>query len=218
MDIKATNLIRGTISCIIEHNGFLFELSNGGQASFFSFRPDLTDKYMRDAVINQDKAFAESYSYLVKEYSQEVLENLWEELYNAARIIRKEGVGFDPAYGYIDNNTILSIIEHKLIQQSVKDNMLDNCEWVYVVGNAKEGKYKIGMTRRSPEKRINEFSPLLPFKTEIFALCPTTNAYELEKELHGKFRNNRTNGEWFNLSLGELVYMRSMSISEAGWK
>jgi len=80
--------------------------------------------------------------------------------------------------------------------------------WVYVVGNEELGLYKIGMTMRDViDDRINEFRPKLPFSTKLFAGIRAPSARKYEAELHKKFKDKRTNGEWFRLSKKDIAWL-----------
>ena len=72
--------------------------------------------------------------------------------------------------------------------------------YVYVIQDISHTKrYKIGRTSH-PATRINSFGVELPFETEIVAILRTTNAVDLERDLHNQFATSRTQGEWFDLT------------------
>src|SRR5882762_6222083 len=68
--------------------------------------------------------------------------------------------------------------------------------YVYLIGAAKFGWYKIGMAK-TPEVRIGNLGILLPFKVQIIAIWKTTNKALLESEMHKKYGKRLINGEWF---------------------
>lgn len=80
--------------------------------------------------------------------------------------------------------------------------------WVYVVGSHEEGRYKIGMTRRRPRKRLAEFTPKLPFETELICAIKSDDPYSDEAAYHEEFQNQRENGEWFRLSEDNLRWLK----------
>jgi hypothetical protein len=82
--------------------------------------------------------------------------------------------------------------------------------WVYVV-KGQDSLYKIGLTTRTPDKRLAEFTPKLPFKTELLLAIFSRDVYRLEKELHQKLDVFRVNGEWFKLTQGQIEWLRGMS-------
>jgi len=79
--------------------------------------------------------------------------------------------------------------------------------WVYVVGSCEEGLFKIGMTTRTPSERLSEFTPKLPFETELICAIRAVDAWRFEQSLHGTFENKQTNGEWFRLNDEDLFYL-----------
>ncbi len=83
--------------------------------------------------------------------------------------------------------------------------------WVYVLYAKEVNRYKIGMTNRTPEIRIKEFSPKLPFDVEVFKTIETEDALNLESELHKMFSDLRlNNSEWFSLSNKDVEYIRGL--------
>ena len=85
--------------------------------------------------------------------------------------------------------------------------------YVYVVSNddMKEGQYKIGITRRSVEERMNELgtgaSHSFPMNIHGYVYCD--DCFAVESALHKYFADNRVNQvnprkEWFKTSLTEI--------------
>jgi hypothetical protein len=70
------------------------------------------------------------------------------------------------------------------------------------------GYYKVGVTLdTSIGRRIQQLQIGNPCKIDLVAKTGTiSNAYELEKALHKKFKGNKVRGEWFTLSEEELEY------------
>jgi hypothetical protein len=80
--------------------------------------------------------------------------------------------------------------------------------WIYVV----EGQgdlYKIGLTTRTPSKRLAEFTPKLPFPTTLLVTIPTDDVISHEKAIHERFADRRVNGEWFKLSDRDILWLRA---------
>ncbi len=86
--------------------------------------------------------------------------------------------------------------------------------YVYIISNIGsfgEDVYKIGVTRRQdPLERVRELSDAsVPFKFDVHALIFAEDAFELENQLHKKFRNKNVNAvnkrkEFFNVHLDEI--------------
>ena len=85
--------------------------------------------------------------------------------------------------------------------------------YVYVVSNddMKEGQYKIGITRRSVEERMNELgtgaSHSFPMNIHGYVYCE--DCFEVESALHKHFANQRVNQvnprkEWFKTTLQDI--------------
>ena len=88
--------------------------------------------------------------------------------------------------------------------------------YVYLYGNEAERWYKIGHSI-NPVTRTKSFDKiLLPFPCKLLHSFPATNARKAEGELHKRFSDNRTNGEWFRLSDKEKEYIFSLpTVTEA---
>ena len=80
--------------------------------------------------------------------------------------------------------------------------------FVYIIGIKELGWYKIGKTR-TPKRRLDRLSVLLPFDIVLVALFSAADHGALEAELHRRFARQRLRGEWFHLSrnaVWELVW------------
>lgn len=62
------------------------------------------------------------------------------------------------------------------------------------------GIVKVGKSKRTPTRRIAEYSPLLPFETELIHVIECDDCAAAENELHTVLENNRLRGEWFRLT------------------
>ncbi len=69
--------------------------------------------------------------------------------------------------------------------------------------------YKIGISK-NPTKRLEQISPLMPYKIELIHTIATENMKELESFLHEQLAHCRVNGEWFDLSVNELCALLNM--------
>ena len=82
--------------------------------------------------------------------------------------------------------------------------------YVYVIqSETSSPQYKIGRSK-DPVGRIKKLGVLLPFDIETIHVIETDNAVRLESDLHEEFYALRVRGEWFNLSLDDVNYLRSM--------
>lgn len=76
--------------------------------------------------------------------------------------------------------------------------MMDRSGYIYII-KADTGHYKIGRTKNVP-KRLNFFGVRLPFAIELCWSIKVDDMYRFESWLHRYFKNERVNGEWFNIS------------------
>lgn len=127
--------------------------------------------------------------------TREELKNLYQKLN-----IFFDYVGDDEVDKY--NKDKMFRIENRITTSKVRQQ-INKSGWIYIIGD-NNGLFKIGMTKRKPDERINEFSPKLPFETQLIYSEKTNDACLLEEKLHEKFSEKRVRGEWFKLTEREL--------------
>ena len=75
--------------------------------------------------------------------------------------------------------------------------------FVYLI---KGGKfYKIGLTTGKLPVRHKQIGAKLPFKSEIVHAIVTSDVEGLERHWHNHFAHKRGEGEWFNLSIEDVM-------------
>jgi len=80
--------------------------------------------------------------------------------------------------------------------------------YVYVIQDVDISKcYKIGYTNH-PATRMMNFGVQLPLKIKVIAMLITSNASALEQELHRRYADQRTRGEWFELTDRQIQEIR----------
>lgn len=79
--------------------------------------------------------------------------------------------------------------------------------YVYVL-KSDSGHYKIGKTS-DPKNRIETFGVKLPMEVKYLVLIHTNNYHRLEALLHQQYRHKRVNGEWFDLTPTDLIYLKN---------
>jgi hypothetical protein len=87
----------------------------------------------------------------------------------------------------------------------IEDLGINNRGFIYVL-NA-DPYYKIGLTKRTPEKRLAEISPKMPFEPSLCLSYQSSDVYEEEAFLHEQFADKRVNGEWFELTDDDIEYI-----------
>lgn len=66
---------------------------------------------------------------------------------------------------------------------------------------------KIGYSENeSPINRFNNFKTFAPYGSEIIGFIIISDAKEVEHALHKKYSNKRLNGEWYDLSIDEVMF------------
>lgn len=79
--------------------------------------------------------------------------------------------------------------------------------YVYLIQS--EHGYKIGRSN-NPDNRFKAFETKLPFDVELICVHKTDDMIALERRLHDRFADKRLNGEWFDLSEGDVQFIRDM--------
>lgn len=93
--------------------------------------------------------------------------------------------------------------EHHNRPTKTKSNKKNYPGWIYLL-RGENGLYKIGMTKRTPDQRLAEFSPKLPFDSLLVDTIESQDAVRLELEIHERFADKRVRGEWFALNQEDL--------------
>lgn len=84
-------------------------------------------------------------------------------------------------------------------------------ENVYVFRLVGTDFYKIGMTKNESIKdRLQSIKTYTPFQVDVTTVIKTKNALLLEKEIHKKFDSKRINGEFFELTKNDIIYLKSL--------
>lgn len=82
---------------------------------------------------------------------------------------------------------------------------------IYILKAVGQTHYKIGKTTNL-NARINQIKPALPFKTRLIHTISSNNITKAELFLHEKFKDKRTNGEWFNLSKDDVQSLQRTNV------
>jgi hypothetical protein len=93
--------------------------------------------------------------------------------------------------------------------QTCKINLPKTSGYVYLIQSPTK-YFKIGRTK-DPDDRIRTFEVKLPFEVEYVCLIKAFDMYRLEKELHEKYDNKRSNGEWFELTEADVMEIKEMA-------
>lgn len=76
---------------------------------------------------------------------------------------------------------------------------------VYLLGDwAKEGYYKIGVTKGDVEKRIKKLQTGNGGEIYLISYFETDFPFELEKMLHNRYQHTETHNEWFEMTNEEV--------------
>jgi hypothetical protein len=78
---------------------------------------------------------------------------------------------------------------------------------VYLIGE-EHGAVKIGKTI-SIIRRFRSFDTLIPYRLNLILSIEVDDMHSLELELHQKFAAKRIKGEWFNLSLADIEWVKN---------
>lgn len=83
---------------------------------------------------------------------------------------------------------------------------------VYLLHAVGTNRYKIGMTQQGRmAKRFDELSgSQAAFPVELITFIDVSDRYQVEAELHQKFKANRVHGEWFEFPRGSREAERVM--------
>lgn len=108
-------------------------------------------------------------------------------------------------------NEAIKLIATQQLSQIVKKEKKD-LHFIYLIESG--GLIKIGYTTNF-DKRIKSYET---HTTNLKILCVSKreDAFEIEKKLHNKYKENRIKGEWFNLAINELYDI--LNYINNGWQ
>ena len=70
--------------------------------------------------------------------------------------------------------------------------------YVYLIGEEEnQNQYKIGCTKKDPEKRLDELQTGNPNKLILKAYFETDKPFKLEAMLHNRYKYNNSFNEWY---------------------
>lgn len=87
---------------------------------------------------------------------------------------------------------------------------LKNRGWVYLLEAG--GMYKIGITKGDVSRRVKGIQTSCPFLISVVCSWYHEDAKGQESDLHSMFERERLVGEWFNLSLGDVEYLKRHAV------
>lgn len=117
--------------------------------------------------------------------------------------------------GIIDIRNKLYSLDRDVIKSLTEKIRLEKIEqwlsckqvpgYIYLVkGLYETPTYKIGYSK-TPKKRIRKFDVVLPFPIETTHLIKTDHMKAVEAYLHDKYKDRRSNGEWFELTPDDVA-------------
>lgn len=85
---------------------------------------------------------------------------------------------------------------------------LSKYKFVYLIKNTETQQHKIGIAT-NVENRLKQLQTGSPARLEVIHVIKTLTPFELEQELHCKYKDKRLLGEWFNLSDFEVEEIKN---------
>lgn len=94
--------------------------------------------------------------------------------------------------------TLMNMFKAKILEEVLpQDNRLR--QYVYIIENQDNGAIKIGVAQ-NVEKRLKQLQTGSVSELEmVYRSILCSNAFEVEKFMHEKFKDKHIRGEWFNL-------------------
>lgn len=72
------------------------------------------------------------------------------------------------------------------------------------------GRYKIGRTSGRLQVRIAQIQRVTPWHIELVTKIKTKDPQRVEADLHERFAAKRLAGEWFDLTPGDVAYIKAL--------
>lgn len=81
---------------------------------------------------------------------------------------------------------------------------------VYLICNAAEGIYKIGVTRSTIEKRLKQLQTGAGHELHLVYSHESDYPYYIERMLHHEYHNDNTLNEWFELDYDSVLQFKAL--------
>lgn len=137
--------------------------------------------------------------------------------FNASEAARKAGYSERTAHAMGWENLRKDEIK-SAIDEGVKEKRLSiSKDWIRVASKksnylylirAENGLVKIGISC-DVEKRLVSLNTASPVELRLLFFLEPTDARKTERNLHVRFAKKRVKGEWFNLSDGDISWIRN---------
>jgi len=163
----------------------------------------LTTKAIKEAVKSFFKIIERDITPVqVRNFSQFCIQNnvkLSDDLYVGNHFVRYQCKSCDKESELIINN-ICEECKNKSSSKTSKNIV----GYVYFIITENHNYIKIGITKKSVERRLSNIQSGNMYKLKILGYLPSDNPKKLEKKLHKHFLKFRMEGEWFNIPESKL--------------
>jgi hypothetical protein len=92
-------------------------------------------------------------------------------------------------------------------------NKMGGEDFLYFFQLGNQNIVKIGVSNKPP-KRKHDLETKLPYKLTLLKKFKFKDAYKIESLLHEHFDAQRMNGEWFQLDVKEVNYIKNMNLEK----
>ena len=132
--------------------------------------------------------------------------------YNTVSIILLNNEKGNKQFEYLKNNKNKPLWEIMTFSENYypikeKKNINKNAGYVYLLEY--NNLYKIGCSKNI-DKRLHDLEKNTPHKINLIHSIKTDNKYKLENELHQKYKDKRSKGEWFSLSDSDIQNIKNI--------
>lgn len=200
----------------LNENYFLFYINGGSEISGLRYRLNINNSLRNEMTFAFSKIVNDEYPTdtdileifnTFQHHTRTVLEKLNYYTYGneiagiSGILIAKDKVGIEHIPFFEKTEAFKSIykeIHNQKIDVENKEN------WIYLMHNPRNGYTKIGRSI-NPKKREKTLQGEDP-QTEIIAFWKVPRL--VESELHRKYETKRIRGEWFNLTISDLITIR----------
>lgn len=104
---------------------------------------------------------------------------------------------------------LYNLYSHHLESQNAKLGTQNRAGYVYLLFDHESGRCKIGRAKNW-QKRAKQFGVDLPFRSSVFHVIRCRDMVSAETMLHDRYRQYRTNGEWFALNDNQIEEIKAI--------
>ena len=121
---------------------------------------------------------------------------------------RKKGTGVSTKIKKYVEEMMIAMLKDESVNAQIMSELKQlsvSSGWIYVIKDLDNNEVKIGVTQKeNPKNRLSQYTSH-KMNIELLFIDDIEDCFELENEIHISFKNQRINGDWFNLTNEDVL-------------